>query len=76
MYYEAFSAYRVFVRLLVFALYILQVAQVILVTQNEFLNFGTKFGNLNSVDQVGTAWIFACVIEGIGEPQASSTITI
>ena len=67
LYYLAFPHDWVYMKCLVYGIYVLEVMQSILFIENGFRIFVTSFGDVEAVDRVGTAWLSVPILTAIGE---------
>lgn len=67
LYYLAFPQDPLRNKLLVYSVFLLEIAQTLLVTDTSFKVFGTGYGNLAIFSDVAAAWFYIPVITGIGE---------
>ncbi|KAK7023174.1 hypothetical protein R3P38DRAFT_2532364, partial [Favolaschia claudopus] len=64
-YYRAFPNDRKLIQCLVYGVYLIEVVQTILMTHDAFTNFGTGFGNSNTLRGVHFDWLTIPVMSGI-----------
>lgn len=67
LYFQAFTHDRYMLKILVFGVYLLEMAQTSLLTQSIWTMLASGFGNVESLDRIGTTWISVCCIGGLGE---------
>ncbi|KAF8176400.1 hypothetical protein K438DRAFT_1846884 [Mycena galopus ATCC 62051] len=65
LYYQAFPNDRRFIQCLVYTVYLLEVVQTILMTHDAFANFGTGFGNINTLRGAHFNWLTIPIMSGI-----------
>ncbi|KAJ7793126.1 hypothetical protein B0H14DRAFT_3561322, partial [Mycena olivaceomarginata] len=65
LYYRAFPNDRMSIQCLVYTVYLLEVVQTILMTHDAFTNFGTGFGNTNTLRGVHFDWLTIPIMSGI-----------
>ena len=67
LYYLAFPNDRAYMKCLVYGICILELIQSVLLIEYGFRIFVTSFGDLEAIDQVGTAWLSVPILTAIGE---------
>ena len=67
LYYIAFPNDRVYLKGLVYGLYILEFVQSVLIIDNAFPVYVTGFGVFEGSDKVGTGWLSIPIFTAIGE---------
>jgi len=67
LYYLAFPNDWVYMKCLVYGIYVLEFIQSALLIENIFWIFVTSFGDFEAVNQVGTAWLSVPILTAIGE---------
>ena len=67
LYYLAFPNDWVYMKCLVYGIYVLEFIQSTLLIENSFRIFITSFGDLEAVNKVGTAWLSVPILTAIGE---------
>jgi len=67
LYYLAFPNDWAYMKYLVYGIYILEFIQSALLMEYSFRIFVTSFGDVEAVDQVGTAWLSVPILTAIGE---------
>ncbi|KAF9463530.1 hypothetical protein BDZ94DRAFT_1217899 [Collybia nuda] len=65
LYYEAFPTDRLSYKSLVYGIYIIELAQTILVTHDAFAVFGFGFGNLEAVIDIHFNWFTVPIMSGV-----------
>ena len=67
LYYLAFPNDQMYMKCLVYGVYILEFIQSILITEDGFRIFVSSFGDVEAIDQVNTAWLSVPILTAIGE---------
>ena len=67
LYYLAFPSDWMYMKCLVYGIYVLEFIQSILFIGNTFRIFVTSFGDVEAVNLVGTAWLSVPILTAIGE---------
>jgi len=62
LYYQAFPKDRLLTKSLVYAVYSIQLVQVILATISAFKMFGSHYGDISALTAVGFGWYTACAM--------------
>ena len=65
IYYLAFPNDRWFSKTIVCSAYVIETLQTVLATRDAFRNFGTGWGNMNDLDQVGWLWFSVPVMSSL-----------
>ncbi|KAK0226533.1 hypothetical protein IW262DRAFT_1294710 [Armillaria fumosa] len=65
LYYLAFPKDRQFIKSLVYGIYIVELAQTILVTRNAFAVFGYSFGDLEAPNKIEFSWFIVPMINAV-----------
>ena len=72
LYYLAFPTDRLYMKCLVYGIYLLEFVQSILIIEAGFRTFVNGFGDLEVLDQIKTQWLSIPVLTAIGEPLSST----
>ena len=67
LYCLAFPNDWAYIKYLVYGIYTLEFIQSVLIIENGFRLFVTGFGDIEAIDQVGTAWLSVPILTAIGE---------
>jgi len=65
IYYQAFPRDKPLLKALVYSVYILEVAQTVLLMENAWRVFASGFGNIDEFDKVETSWLSVGILGGI-----------
>ncbi|KAJ7244820.1 hypothetical protein C8J57DRAFT_1363096 [Mycena rebaudengoi] len=65
LYFEAFPNDRLFNKCLVYGIYIVELSQTILVTDDAFTNFGPGFGNIETLTNMHFHWLTVPLMSGL-----------
>lgn len=66
IYYQAFQSDPALLKTLIYFVYLLELAQTILVTQNTWEQFVTDFGNIETFDNIDLEWVSISLLGGLG----------